>query len=86
MATANAIRLKIKVFTPFAIFYDGSGVSLSATNKTGPFDVLYGHASFFSILQPGEVSLDTGNEILKFIIDGGFVKVSDNIVTVFANV
>jgi len=79
-------RLKVKVFSPYETFFDGTAISLSATNKTGPFDVLYGHINFFTLLQGGRVSVDTGINSVLIEIDSGLLRVHDNVATLFANV
>jgi F0F1-type ATP synthase epsilon subunit len=79
-------RLKVKVFSPYETYYEGDAVSISAINKTGPFDVLYGHASFFSLLLSGDVVVQTGKDEHRFPINHGVVKVTNNVVTLFVNV
>jgi F0F1-type ATP synthase epsilon subunit len=79
-------RLKVKVFSPFQTFYQGDASSLSAANKTGPFDVLYDHANFFSLLTAGHVKVGTGFQDYTFPITRGIMKVTDNTVTVFIDV
>jgi F0F1-type ATP synthase epsilon subunit len=79
-------RLQIKVLSPYQTFYEGAGVSLTATNTTGPFDILYNHSNFFSLLLPGRVVVETGFERIEIQIESGFIKVSNNIITLFANI
>jgi F0F1-type ATP synthase epsilon subunit len=87
MAASNtADMLAVKVFSPFETYYEGQGVSVSALNKTGPFDVLLGHAAFFSILLEGDVVIDTGSEKKAVPIKRGVIRVANNVVTVFTNV
>ncbi len=79
-------RLKIKVFSPYQTFFEGQAISISATNKAGPFDVLAKHGEFFTLLLPGSVMVDTGFEHVEIEIENGIMKVSENSVTLFANV
>ncbi len=79
-------KLKIKVFSPYQIFFEGTGVSLSATNQTGPFDVLVGHSNFFSVIKPGKVTVDTGFNPVIIEVESGILRVSENRVTLYANV
>lgn len=80
--------LKIIARAPFHVYYEGEAVSLSASNSVGPFDVLPGHADFFSILAPCEVSIDNGKdkEPVQFEIRNGILTVRDNEVMLFANI
>ncbi len=79
-------RLQVKVFSPYQIFYQGSAVSVSAINKTGPFDVLFNHSNFFSLLPPGIVRVNTGFENIDIEVASGIIRVAQNQVTLFANV
>ncbi len=79
-------KLKIKLFSPYQIFFEGEAISLSARNQTGPFDVLYDHINFFSLLEAGEVRINIGAEVRKFPIENGLIKITDNNVVLFANV
>lgn len=83
---AGAGRLAVKVFSPYQIYYQGEAVSLSASNKTGPFDVLVSHANFFSLLTAGEVIIETGYARLVFPVNRGVIKVTNDHVTVFVDV
>lgn len=86
MASVEPQRLNIKVFSPYQTFFSGSGISLSAQNKVGPFDVLYDHSNFFSLLVAGRVEVNTGFEKIEIEVESGFIKVTDNNVVLFANV
>lgn len=78
--------LNVNAASPFHVFYEGSAVAVSAYNKVGPFDVLPGHSAFFSVLQAGEVIIDTGKELVNFKISNGFIRVLNNTVELFANI
>ena len=82
----GGVKLSVKVFSPYQTYYQGEAVSLSAVNKTGPFDVLVSHANFFSLLTAGDVVIETGYARLAFPVNRGVIKVTDNQVTVFVDV
>ncbi len=82
----NTEQLSIIARAPFNIYYEGAAKSLSASNKVGQFDILPGHADFFSILSPGEVIIDTLSEPISFNINNGIVTVRDNEVLLFVNI
>lgn len=78
--------LSIIARAPFEVYYEGKGVALSAENPVGPFDILPGHADFFSVLVPGEVIIETGTtEPVKFMITNGMITVRNNNVMLFVN-
>lgn len=79
-------RFKCKIFSPYQTYYEGDAVSLSATNRTGPFDILAGHINFFSLLTGGTIVLNTGFQRLEFQIGRGIIRVNHDDVTLFADV
>ena len=79
-------KLKVKLFSPFQVYYQGEAVSVSAVNDVGPFDILAGHSNFFSLLTEGEVIINTGYQNVKVTIPNGVVRVSNNMVTLFVNI
>lgn len=79
-------KFKVKVFSPYQTFYQGSALSISAQNATGPFDVLYNHGNFFTMISPGIVKVDTGYDTVEIEVARGIMRVADNNVTLFANV
>lgn len=82
----NVKRFKTKIFSPYQTYYQGDAVSLSAANRTGPFDILPGHINFFSLLTSGTVVVNTGFQRLEFQIARGILRVSHDQVTLFADV
>ena len=71
--------------SPFHIYYEGAALAVSAKNKVGPFDILPGHADFFSLLSPCEVVIETDDDDIAFTISNGIVTVRDNEVMLFVN-
>jgi F0F1-type ATP synthase epsilon subunit len=82
----NLKRFKIKIFSPYQTYYQGEAASLSAQNRTGPFDILPGHINFFSLLTGGTVTINTGFQRLEFEIARGIIRVNHDNVTLFADV
>ena len=76
----------VKIFSPFETFYEGLASSLSARSASGPFDILFDHANFISLLQAGDVRMQTPYGARKYPIRRGIVKVHNNSVLIFANV
>lgn len=71
--------------SPFHVYFEGEATALSAINKVGPFDILPGHADFFSMLSPCEVTVETASEPVRFIVNSGILTVRDNEIMLFAN-
>lgn len=78
--------LAVRVLAPTKKLYDGMAVSITARNKVGQFDVLVGHANFFSLLSESQVVINTGSQNLTFPIGGGLLKVKNNTVTLFVDI
>lgn len=70
---------------PFHIYYEGTATAVTATNSVGEFDILPGHADFFSVLKPGEVMIETESAPVTFSIKNGMITVRDNDVMLFVN-
>lgn len=82
----EAEELQVIARSPFKLYYEGPAFSVSATNRIGPFDILPGHADFFSMLQPCEIIIETDSEEpIIFDITNGIVTARDNEVMVFVN-
>ena len=76
-------QLEVKIFSPYRTFYKGVARSVSGLNATGPFDVLAGHINFFSVLEEGNVVVDTGKDHQEIPIAHGVIHVRRNKVTMF---
>jgi F0F1-type ATP synthase epsilon subunit len=79
-------RFKLKIFSPYQVYYQGEAISVSAQNRTGPFDILAGHINFFSLLTGGTVVVNTGFQRLEFEIARGILRVNHDDVALFADV
>lgn len=86
MAKAAEKLLQVRLRSPYENYFSGAAVSLSATNRLGPLDILPDHAPFFSLLTPGTITVRTANEKLEFKIQNGILKIKNNQVDVFTNI
>lgn len=79
--------LNVIARAPFHVYYEGTATVVTATNRVGVFDILPGHADFFSVLSPCEVLIDVeeGKPSVSFKITHGIVTVRDNNVMLFVN-
>lgn len=78
--------LSVIARAPFELYYEGPATVVSASNRVGPFDILPGHADFFSMLLPGEVIIEpVGGETIKFVATTGIMTVRDDEVFLFVN-
>lgn len=86
-STTTKPVLTVIARAPFHVYYEGEAQAVSASNSVGPFDILPGHADFFSILDPGEVIIDNGtDEPMSFEITNGIAAVRNDEVMLFVNI
>lgn len=80
-------RMKVKIHSPFRVYYDGQAFSVSAQNDTGPFDILPQHHNFISLLSPCDLILRTvGKGEQQIHIAGGIMHVKADQVIIFLDV
>lgn len=83
----EAQELNVIARAPFHIYYEGPAQVVTATNKVGVFDILPGHADFFSILSPCQAIIEPGEDSdpIQFTIKNGIITARDNKVMLFVN-
>lgn len=80
----TSTNMKVKIYAPFIIYFDGPADSFSAANDTGPFDILPGHKNFMSLLNTGIVTIRrSGQPDFLIKIAKGLMHVKADQVTVF---
>ena len=85
MAKSEQPKIRVVARAPFHVYYEGEAYSMSAKNRVGPFDILPGHADFFSMLTPCTVVIDTDEEPISFEAHNGMLTVRDDHVMLFVN-
>lgn len=83
---ASSALLNVTARAPFTVHYEGQAEAITATNSVGTFDILPGHADFFSMLEPCDVTVTTEKESISFPISNGMIIVQNNEVLLFVNV
>ena len=78
-------QINVTARAPFHVYYEGAAESLTAKNKVGKFDILPGHADFFSMLDKGDVTITNKTEQVIFPITHGIVTVHNDEVLLFVN-
>lgn len=90
-AQAASPIMHIKVHSPFKVYFDEDGYSISAVNATGPFDILPHHHNFLTLLTACELAIrpvlvGNNDEMRKIRISGGLMHVKADRVTVFLDI
>jgi len=80
-----ASQLKVIARAPFEVYFEGMAKVVSAVNNVGQFDILPGHADFFSLINEGDVKIETETELINIPCSDGIVTVKDDQVMLFLN-
>lgn len=76
--------MNLEILTPEKKLYSGDVYGVQMPGISGSFEVLEKHAPLVSALKPGRLKVlkDKQNHLVNFDIQGGFVEVLNNKVTV----
>ena len=79
--------LRVQARSPFDAYYIGEALTVSGANKVGKFDILPGHADFFSVINPeSDIVIGTDSEDIKINVANGIVCARDDEVLLFLNI
>ena len=80
-------KFRLKVYSPFKVYFEDDVNSISAVNDTGPFDVLAQHHNFITLLNPCDLVIKTKDK-QDFVISiaRGVMQVKPGKVIVFLDV
>jgi len=78
--------MHIKVYSPFKVYFDQDGDSISAVNETGPFDILPRHHNFMTLINPCDLVIRHSGQEQRFRISRGVMHVKADQVIVFLDV
>jgi F0F1-type ATP synthase epsilon subunit len=86
-STSDKASMAVKVYAPFQVYFEGEAVSVSAVNRTGPFDILPMHRNFLCMLVPCTLIVQPVDGKTKNIkIHRALMHVKANRVVVFMDV
>ncbi|TWT89934.1 ATP synthase epsilon chain, sodium ion specific [Pseudobythopirellula maris] len=77
--------IRVTVVTPEATVLEADGDSLVLPLFDGEIGVLANHAPMIGRLGYGELRLKWGSDLTRLYVDGGFVQVADNLVSVMTD-
>lgn len=78
--------MSVKVYAPFKMYFEGEAMSVSATNATGPFDILPHHHNFLCMLVPSVLTIITDSGSKEIKISRALMHVKADSVVVFMDV
>lgn len=79
--------MHVKVYSPYKTYFDDTAHSITAMNKTGPFDILPKHKNFMTLLIPCTVTVRMeGRPDFTLPVSKGVMHVKADEVTLFLDV
>jgi F-type H+-transporting ATPase subunit epsilon len=76
--------LHVVVISPEQTIFDGVADSVVAPAWDGEVGILKNHAPYMALLGSGEIRVARGGVVERFHVDGGFLQVANNVVTVLS--
>lgn len=83
-SAAGASGLHVTVISPEKTVFDGEADSVVAPAFDGEIGILRNHAPLMTVLGEGEMRITRGGAEERFRLEGGFLQVVDNVVTVLS--
>ena len=77
-------RLRVAIISPESTIYEGEADMVVAPAWDGEVGVLRGHAPMLVLLGAGEMRVTSGGSEQRFHVEGGFMQVADDVVTVLS--
>lgn len=75
-------KIHLLIVSPEKTLFDGRVKYVRLPGSAGLFAVYYNHAPLISSLDAGKIVFRSGNEKSRLAVQGGFVEVNDNKVSV----
>ena len=82
----NVKQFYIKITNPEGLVYGGNAISVSSTNDTGPFDVLYMHTNFITIIKEKLILRTSEGDVKEYKLDTGILRTAENVVDVYLGI
>jgi len=79
-------KMRVKVYSPYQVYFNDEAASISAVNDTGPFDILPQHHKFLTLLSACELQIAAIRGEEKIKISRGIMYVKEDYVRVFLDV
>ncbi len=84
MVAASA-SMRVDVVSPEEVLWSGEAEFVVARTVDGEIGILARHEPLMAALAPGEVDIQTGNDRVQVRVEGGFLQIIDNTVTLLAD-
>lgn len=74
--------MKLRIYTPEKIMYDGDTDNITVPGIKGLFTILKNHAPLISSIGKGVIKYNVSDTEQRLRVDSGFVEVKNNVVTI----
>ena len=80
--------MRVKVQSPHRVFFNEPAISITASNATGPFDILPRHHNFITLIDDCELVIRRPGKLpeQRIRISGGLMHVKADQIVVFLDV
>lgn len=76
--------LKVKIFSPEKLVFEGSAKSVSSQNSSGVFDILPKHANFITIIENKPIQVRTEGKNTEFTFSKSILYVHQDAVSIYS--
>lgn len=77
-------KLQVAVISPERTVFDGPADMVVVPAWDGELGILHGHAPLLALLGKGSLRVTDGAKETRFQVEGGFLQVADDVVTVLS--
>jgi F-type H+-transporting ATPase subunit epsilon len=77
-------KLKVAVISPEQTVFDGQADMVVVPAWDGELGILRGHAPMLALMGSGNLRVTDGSTENRFHVEGGFLQVSDDVVTILS--
>jgi F0F1-type ATP synthase epsilon subunit len=86
LASSQVEELRVQIFTPKGVVWEGKARAVSSVNSQGPFDLLPEHAHFISLIEHQPITVLMGNGARTFTYKTAVIRLLDDNVTIYADI
>jgi F-type H+-transporting ATPase subunit epsilon len=77
-------KLKVAIISPESTVFDGPADMVVAPAWDGEMGILRGHAPILVLMGSGSLRVTDGGTESRFRVEGGFLQVADDVVTILS--
>ena len=75
-------NIRLEIYTPRGVLFNGEVISVTLPGTKGLFTVLKNHGAIISSLTSGKIKYIIDKQVSTIEVKGGFAEVKNNVVTV----